>query len=257
MLTIWQKKSGCGVESLTVSDLPVYSNIPFGSYQPEWTDFLKTYMYPSIFGWNFRKVTLPFTFHPEFPKFPVKWYKHPWPTGGLPVVLPARWRHAEWHLPERREAPTSLRDIYKFVACCSRTARQKLELWLFLPISWVFVVASSSCDVLVHFWVAMQRYFKCECGGALSWSLSKSAFHFGFLPSKPCFPLLKMCTIAFTLHRCKPTINLFFLRRSMWPIDQIKDWFQLRTPISLQCRRFLWTRHKIEDGGYNNTNPPW
>ena len=25
----------------------------------------------------------------------------------------------------------------------------------------------------------------------------------------------KMCTFAFTLHRCKPTINLFFLRRSM------------------------------------------
>ena len=64
----------------------------------------------------------------------------------------------------------------------------------------------------------------------------------------------KICTFAFTLHRCKPTMNLFFLRRSMWPIDQIKDWFQLRTPISLHCRRFLWTRHKIKDGGYNNTN---
>ena len=47
------------------------SNVTFGSYQPEWTDYLKTYS--SIFGWNFRKVTLPFTFHPEFPKFSVKW----------------------------------------------------------------------------------------------------------------------------------------------------------------------------------------
>ena len=28
---------------------------------------------PSIFGWNFRKVTLPFTFHLEFPKFCLKW----------------------------------------------------------------------------------------------------------------------------------------------------------------------------------------
>ena len=28
------------------------SNIPFGSYQPEWTDYLKTYSL--IFGWNFR-----------------------------------------------------------------------------------------------------------------------------------------------------------------------------------------------------------
>ena len=48
----------------------VNGNIPFGLYQPEWTDYLK--MYSSIFGWNFRKVTLPFTFHLEFPKFAVK-----------------------------------------------------------------------------------------------------------------------------------------------------------------------------------------
>ena len=40
-------------------------------YEPEWTDYLKTYFF--IFGWNFRKVTLPFTLHPEFPKFCVKW----------------------------------------------------------------------------------------------------------------------------------------------------------------------------------------
>ena len=99
------EKSGWGVESIMVSDLPLYrrnaisvtvwiqkkgkfvsresgtekelrnwlmvSNIPFGSYQPEWTDYLKTYS--SIFGWNFRKATLPFTFHPEFPKFSGKW----------------------------------------------------------------------------------------------------------------------------------------------------------------------------------------
>ena len=47
------------------------SNIPFGSYQVEWMDHLKTYS--SIVGWNFQKVTLPFTFHPEFLKFPDKW----------------------------------------------------------------------------------------------------------------------------------------------------------------------------------------
>ena len=41
------------------------SNILFGSYQLEWTDYLKTYS--SIVGWNFQKVT--FTFHPEFPTF--------------------------------------------------------------------------------------------------------------------------------------------------------------------------------------------
>ena len=30
-------------------------------------------MHSSIFGWNFRKVTLPFTFQLEFPKYSVKW----------------------------------------------------------------------------------------------------------------------------------------------------------------------------------------
>ena len=40
------------------------SNIPFGSYQPEWMDYLKTYS--SIFGWNFRKVALPFALHLDF-----------------------------------------------------------------------------------------------------------------------------------------------------------------------------------------------
>ena len=74
------EKTGWGVESIMVSDLPVYrrnatsvtvwiqkranlcsvsleprnwlmvSNIPFGLYEPEWTDYLKTYS--SIFGWN-------------------------------------------------------------------------------------------------------------------------------------------------------------------------------------------------------------
>ena len=29
-----------------------------------------------VFGWNFRKVTLPLTIHPEFPKFSVKWVSH-------------------------------------------------------------------------------------------------------------------------------------------------------------------------------------
>ena len=87
------EKSGWGVENIMVSDLPVcrrnatsvtvwiqkkgefvsresgtekelrnwlmVSNIPFGSYQPEWKDYLKTYS--SIFGWKFRKVNLPFT----------------------------------------------------------------------------------------------------------------------------------------------------------------------------------------------------
>ena len=115
MLKHLTKTSGCGVESITVSDLPVYRNIPFGSYQPEWTNFLKTHIYPSIFGWNFRKVTYLLPSIRNFRNF-LSNGKHPCPTGGLPVVLPARWRHAERRLPEPSEVPTSLRDIYKFVA---------------------------------------------------------------------------------------------------------------------------------------------
>ena len=75
-LTVWIQKKGefvqreSGTEKEPRNWLMV-SNIPFGLYEPEWTDYLKTYS--SIFGWNFRKVTLPFTLHPEFPKFSVKW----------------------------------------------------------------------------------------------------------------------------------------------------------------------------------------
>ena len=45
------EKSGWGVES----------NIPFGSCQPEWTDYLKTYS--SIFGW---KISEKWPYHVPF-----------------------------------------------------------------------------------------------------------------------------------------------------------------------------------------------
>jgi len=69
--------------------------------------------------------------------------------------------------------------------------------------------------------------------------LFKRAFHFGFLKLKP-FLFPKICTFEFMLCQGKPTMNWFFPRRSMWQIDQIKDWFQLRTSI---CR---WTREWIK-----------
>ena len=52
-------------------------------------------------------------------------------------------------------------------------------------------LTSSSFDVSVHFRVARQRYFKCECKCYALSCLFKSAFHFliGFLPSKLCFSL--------------------------------------------------------------------
>ena len=64
------------------------SNIPFGSYQPEWKDYLKTYC--SIFGWKFRKVTLPFYLPPAIseifcqmvstPCSSVDWNQEGWQT---------------------------------------------------------------------------------------------------------------------------------------------------------------------------------
>ena len=69
----FESKKGANLCSVSLEprNWLMVSNIPFGSYQPEWKDYLKTYS--SIFGWNFRKVTLPFTFHPEIPKFSVRW----------------------------------------------------------------------------------------------------------------------------------------------------------------------------------------
>jgi len=42
----------------------------------------------------------------------------------------------------------------------------------------------------------------------------------------------KICTFEFMLHGGKPTLNWFFPRRSMWPIDQIKYWFQLWSAVA-------------------------
>ena len=114
------EKSGWGVESIMVSDLPVYrrnatsvtvwiqkkgefvsresgtekelrnwlmvSNIPFGSYQPEWKDYLK--MYSSIFSWNFRKWPYHLPSIRNFRNFPSNG-KHPWIVNS-PAYLPNR-----------------------------------------------------------------------------------------------------------------------------------------------------------------------
>ena len=77
----------------------------------------------------------------------------------------------------------------KFAARVDCTARQKLELRIFLQICWFPQLMSSSFDVRVHFRVARQRYFKCECKCCALPCFIQSAFHFGFLPSKPCFSL--------------------------------------------------------------------
>ena len=98
------EKSGWGVESIMVSDLPVYhrnatsvtvwipkkgefvsrvsgtekelrnwlmvSNIPFGSYQPEWTDYLKIKRTPQFSVGIFEKWPYHLPSIRNFPNFP-------------------------------------------------------------------------------------------------------------------------------------------------------------------------------------------
>ena len=77
--------------------------------------------------------------------------------------------------------------------------------------------------------------------------LFKRAFHFGFLTSKP-FLFPKICTFEFMLYRGKPTMNWFFPHWSMWQIDQIKDWFELRTSIRRWTRE--WIKTEIMQNGF-------
>ena len=48
-----------------------------GKHQTEWKDCLKVFIWNTSINWclYFRKVTLPFIFHPEFRKFSIKWQK--------------------------------------------------------------------------------------------------------------------------------------------------------------------------------------
>ena len=143
----------------------------------------------------------------------------------------------------------------KFVAhtaCVSRvdrTARQKLELWIFLLISWCQQLTSSSCDVRVHFRVARQCYFKCK---------ANAVGHYHILIIIKCVLLrlftvktllfLKICTLEFMLHWGKPTMKWFFPCRSMRPIGRIKSWFQLHTSIHRWTRE--WIKTEIMQNGF-------
>ena len=84
----------CSV-SLEPRNWLMVSNIPFGS---EWKDYLKRHS--SIFGWNFRKVTLPFASIRNFRNF-LSNGKHPW----MVVVLCWFWQFGS--MPALEEAMTS------------------------------------------------------------------------------------------------------------------------------------------------------
>ena len=91
-------------------------------------------------------------------------------------------------------------------------------------------ISSANANAVVHYHVLFKR-----------------AFHFGFLLSKP-FLFPKICTFEFMLYRGNPTMNWFFPHRSMWQIDQIKDWFQLCTSIRRWTRE--WIKNKIMQNGF-------
>ena len=100
---------------------------------------------------------------------------------------------------------------------------------------------SSSCDIRVHFTVARQHYFKCECKcfGALSCFIQKCISLRLFTGKGLLFP--KICTFEFLFHRGIPIVNWFFPCRSMWRIDPIKGWFQPHTSIRHWTREWINT----------------
>ena len=123
-----------------------------------------------------------------------------------------------------------------------RTARQKLELQIFLL--YLLGVCSRRHPVMTSgclFTVARQHYFKCECKccGALSCFIQKCISLRLFSGKGLLFP--KICTFEFLLHRGIPIVNWFFPRRSMWPIDPIKGWFQLLTSTHHWTRAWINT----------------
>ena len=93
-----------------------------------------------------------------------------------------------------------------------------------------YAISSANANAVVHYHVLFKR-----------------AFHFGILPSKP-FLFPKICTFEFMLYRGKPTMNWFFPHQSMWPIDQIKDWFQLHTSIRRWTQE--WIKTEIMQNGF-------
>ena len=73
-VTVWIQKRGRG-ENLSSVSLEPRRNREFGKWYTKFRLVCtnRNERTTSIFGCNFRKVTLPFTFHPEFLKFSVKW----------------------------------------------------------------------------------------------------------------------------------------------------------------------------------------
>ena len=100
-------------------------------------------------------------------------------------------------------------------------------------------LTSSSCDVRVHFGVAMQCYFKCKCCGTLSCFIQKCVLHWLFTVKTLLYP--KICVHLWKIHvTLRQTNNELVLSL---PIDVIKDWFQLHP--SIRCRTPEWIKTKI------------
>ena len=124
------------------------------------------------------------------------------------------------------------------------TARCLCEVYKFVVV-YKFVgcpqLTSSSCDVRVHFGVAMQCYFKCKCKccGTLSCFIQKCVLQWLFTVKTLLYP--KICVHLWKIHvTLRQTNNELVLSL---PIDVIKDWFQLHP--SIRCRTPEWIKTKI------------
>ena len=131
------------------------SNIAFGWYQPEWKDCLKIFIWNTSINWclYFRKVTLPFIFHPEFRKFSIKWLK--------PVVTQ---RVIAWS-SESAFGPIRARIF------CLQPMIEKLD---FGPIR---KKSAKYDDDAVHICsVVFNRHFECYVSYILLWNLLNTAY---------------------------------------------------------------------------------
>ena len=135
-------------------------------------------------------------------------------------------------------------EVYKFVVRTHELIAQQgrnLSCEYFYRSLGCPQLTSSSCDVRVHFGVAMQCYFKCKCKccGTLSCFIQKCVLHWLFTVKTLLYP--KICVHLWKIHvTLRQTNNELVLSL---PIDVIKDWFQLHP--SIRCRTPEWIKTKI------------
>ena len=155
------------------------------------------------------------------------------------------WSHHKCRYELILSTARRLREVYKFVVRTHELIAQqgrnsslyKIRVYRSLGCP---QLTSSSCNVMVHFRVARQYYFKCKCKccGTLSCFIQKCVLRRLFTVKTLLFP--KICVHLWIHVTLRQTNNELVLSP---PIDVIKDWFQLHPSI----RRLTpeWIKTKI------------